>query len=433
MFNDSLLDDANFTDLSNVSTEQTNASSSTEGANNNDTVNWAWDTDSVIPYLLIIDALLTIGWSVLANSIILIAVLIDRNLQHNAYFYGVSLALADLIGTVDLGFGCYFLLFDSWPIESPGLCKFWNSVDYTTGLIASLSIGAISFDRYKMVKYPEKYLREETTKRVIVRIVLIWLFSILFYVPTTTLWDVIAGYTVIASDDCDPEFRNVVGMTVSQFLAEFLLPFVVIVYCNLKLLLFVRGLSERDQGLKYNLSIVEVEQRFTKAPGSLELLEEIAAMQSEVECVKQDIRTIDEGRDNTFTLIILVGTFFSFWCPWEMIGNFARPICHCIPDYLYNAAFWLQYHLVAVNAIVYGLTIRRFRHHFNKVFRIFLPFRFPQSTDKSKRLVGIRSSNAVASMDIRLEQKSPACQQNGDVPDQPHRRPAATALRTTEN
>jgi 7 transmembrane receptor (rhodopsin family) len=236
--------------------------STTEGNDSNTTIlnetsHTTWVLGNSISILLILDAAITSIWSLVANCMILVAVLVDPHLQHNAYVYGVSLALADLIGTINLGFGSYSLLYGSWPIQNAGLCKFWTALDYTTGLLGSLSIALISFDRYKMVKHPEKYLREETTKKAVMRSLVVWLFSFIFYVPATVFWDIVVGYSVIPVDECDPEFRDVAWMTVIQSVVEFFLPLCVIFFCNVSLILYMREQTKRNKGLQFNLQSVQ--------------------------------------------------------------------------------------------------------------------------------------------------------------------------------
>ncbi|GAV01789.1 hypothetical protein RvY_12445 [Ramazzottius varieornatus] len=332
----------------------------------NETEVYKWAFGPTISGLLIADTTLSVSFSVLVNSIIIIAVITDSKLHHNKFWYGLSLAVADLIGTLNLGFGCYNILYDGWPVQNRPLCKFWSCIDFTSGLIASLTIALISFDQYKLVRYPDIYEQEETGRRVAGRIISVWIFAILFYFPPVIFWDMVVGYSVVAIDQCDPEFKEVFWATVFQSVVEFFIPFTVILVYNYKLIKFIRGQLSKVHYLKQELKKVPRESTiFTMNSAEHEKIE---ARIFERERIKEEIRSIDVGRKNARSLIILVLLFFCVWFPWEVIGNLVEPICKCTPDDLYQAVYWLNYHLVVVNAIVYGLTVQRVRYHIKRLF-----------------------------------------------------------------
>ncbi|XP_055332303.1 octopamine receptor Oamb-like [Paramacrobiotus metropolitanus] len=331
-----------------------------------------WAVSIPIGGLVLLDTTVSIFWSFVANLIILGAVFIDPHLQRHSNFYGVSLAVSDVLGTANLGFGCYDILYNRWVIQSPGLCKFWVLIDYTMSLTGSLSICLISYDRYKMVFHPRLYAFEESSNRAVLRILFVWLVSFAFYIPVCLFWDYFVGYSVIAADDCDPEFRDVLWMTIVLSVVEFFLPFFLIVYFNVRLIFAVNRRAKR---------LVEVKKKLGEGPLSSlnfpvhstdhEAREEEAFERNRL---NTEAREIASAKGTTKSVLILVGVFAGLWLPWEFIGNFVIPICDdCVPLQLYQFAFWLQYHTYVVNAIVFGLTVERFRDYFRKVYRMIVP------------------------------------------------------------
>ena len=229
-----------------------------------------WVFGPAVSALLIADTSLSCSFSIVTNLIIIVSIISDSKLHRNKFWYGLSLAVSDLIGTSNLGFGCYNILYDAWISQNRALCKLWSSIDYTTGLIASLTIALISFDQYKVVRYPDIYEQEESGRRVAGRIVSVWIFALLFYVPPVVFWDVVLGYSVVPLDQCDPEFKDVFLATFFQSMVEFFLPFTVIVVYNYKLVKFIRGQMAKLYYLKEELK--KVPRETTIFPSELQII-----------------------------------------------------------------------------------------------------------------------------------------------------------------
>ncbi|XP_055338744.1 histamine H3 receptor-like [Paramacrobiotus metropolitanus] len=311
---------------------------------------------------LIADTAICVTWSLLANSIVLISVLRDPKLHQAQNYYIASLAASDwMMAAFVMPIALYNFLYKGWPIRSRALCKFWTFMDFTNSLQSSLSVSLISYDRYCMVCKPVSY-RNSTWRTAAFRIGATWTFSILFYGLTIMFWDVVQGYSDVPDNECLVEFEYDMTMSIIQAILEFLVPLALICYCNVRLWLYIRN---RRKKVYRSASFRVVAQ--SKNDEGLP----VCNMPS------KDKRTaIAEFRreQRTFrNLLILVGTYFSLWIWYEIISNFVQPVLfnfehRSVSTTVFLAATWPQYHLHAIDPIIYAITIERFRYHFKLAF-----------------------------------------------------------------
>ncbi|GAU89895.1 hypothetical protein RvY_02391-1 [Ramazzottius varieornatus] len=312
----------------------------------------------------------------------------DPKLRVVQNYYIVSLACSDFfMGGFSMPFGCYSFLYKlGWPIGNAGLCKWYLFEDYISSLQGSLTICLISYDRYKMVLHPIEYRNEETSKRAITRIALTWTFSILFYGPVVLFWDVVRGYSVIEPGTCDSEFRDVAWLTLLQAFVEFAVPLSIICYCNIRLLLYIRQRRKRQLEIRKLMEANGHTDTTTLEKDSHSASVTVSTIQSHHHSrIKKpanekrkdknqaELAEIRKEQRATRSLMILVGTFFCLWFFYEIVANFADPICKCISTEMYVASYWPIYHIASLNPMIYAITIERFRYHFKKFFSHLLP------------------------------------------------------------
>ncbi|XP_055338991.1 muscarinic acetylcholine receptor M3-like [Paramacrobiotus metropolitanus] len=323
---------------------------------------------------ILADTIISSLWIVLANSLILGSFLTDPKLRIIQNYYIASLALSDFcMGAFVLPLGGYQFVFEGWPSNDLHMCKFWNFMDFVMSIQSSLSVCLINYDRYKMVLHPIAYRNEESPKKALVRIFCSWIFSILFYGPVTLFWDTIAGYSVLPPYQCDVEFKDEIRATIPQAVVEFGGPLTVICFCNLRLMIYIRKRRRKMMEMKRNFDNTPVtdvttdnDDTETKAVKKVALTKEQEKQKSEMQEFRKEQRAVR-------SLLILVGVYFCLWFFYEMIGNFVGPICNCVPDSVYRASYWIQYHISGVNPIIYAVTIERFRYH----YQIFFSYIFP--------------------------------------------------------
>lgn len=320
-----------------------------------------------ITVFLLIDISITTPWAILANSIVIVNFFRDPKLRTVQNYYIVSLAVSDwMMGAFVLPLGLYNFLYDGWPIRSRLLCRFWIFMDFTNSLQSSLSVALITYDRYMMVCNPIFYRSRETPRRASLRIIMTWTFSVILYGGVTFLWDTIKGYSDIPLNQCFPAFSKNLWATGPQAFIEFVIPLTVICYCNIRIWVYVRKRHEktvqtasRTASFRYSVENPNVEK---------------PALEKRQEERKVALLEFIREQKAARSLLIHIGIYFSFWIWYEIIGNFVKPICGgCVSFALFAASYWPQYHLCAINPVIYAITIERFRFHFATFFRrIFL-------------------------------------------------------------
>ena len=53
-------------------------------------------------------------------------------------------------------------------------------------------------------------------------------------------WDLWVGYSVVSLDQCESEFYLTVWITSIQACVEFGIPLIIIVFCNVRLLIYIK-------------------------------------------------------------------------------------------------------------------------------------------------------------------------------------------------
>lgn len=181
------------------------------------------------------------------NILVLLAVYKTRSLQNLSMYFLASLSFADLmVGFLMTTF--YIVILALYNVEDKDLPRnffdllsrvenfFWVS----TLVATTLSLCGVSIDRYIAVMYSLRYRQLVTTRRCIVSIASIWLFSFGF-----------AASLFICGNDYDA--REV--FWVVCFALAVGVPFVVIVFCNIKLAIAARRQIRLIQGTSVHSEI----------------------------------------------------------------------------------------------------------------------------------------------------------------------------------
>lgn len=367
---------------------------------------WAYPLGACI--FLIVDTIITSSWSVFANLLVLWSFFTDPKIRIIQNYYIASLALSDLMmGGFVLPLGLYQFLYQGWPIDSKPLCKFWNILDFTMSLQSSLSVCLINYDRYKMVLHPIAYRNEETPRIAFARILATWVFSWLFYGPVNMFWDLWTGYSNIPSKQCDAEFKDVAWLTTLQATIEFGGPLIFLCYCNFRLFVYIRLRRKKMVDMRKGLENIQTEETSTShenPDGTKKQMDQTKkkkkiALTKDQEKNKAELQEFKKEQRAVRSLMVLVGTYFCLWFWYELIGNFVNPICNdCLPNEVYQASYWPQYHIAAINPIIYAITIERFRYHYRIVFSYILPCWVKHPTKVNRRKVAPTSMAAVHSI-----------------------------------
>lgn len=167
------------------------------------------------------------------NTLILLAIYIDKTLQTITNVFIVNLACADLLLTI---IGMPFTLVSSityrW-IFSDTWCKVNGMANSLFCVASILTLAAVSIDRYLAILYPFKYATWMTNKVAACMIVYIWCHALLIACLPLTSW---SRYTFISSESiCTVQWDYSIAYTLFLFSVCFFLPLGAMVFTYLRI------------------------------------------------------------------------------------------------------------------------------------------------------------------------------------------------------
>jgi hypothetical protein len=114
------------------------------------------------------------------NSLVLLALYLDKRLHSPSFYLIANMAIADLLlGLSVLPFSSVLeLLNDRW-IFGQSFCSAWLALDVLCCTASIMALMAVSIDRYIGVTRPLNYSSIMTTRRTIYLIIIVWTVSIL--------------------------------------------------------------------------------------------------------------------------------------------------------------------------------------------------------------------------------------------------------------
>ncbi|KPI95886.1 Muscarinic acetylcholine receptor DM1 [Papilio xuthus] len=144
--------------------------------------------------------------TVVGNSMVMISIKIDKQLQTISNYFLFSLAVADFaVGLISMPLFTMFTIFGYWPL-GPHICDTWLALDYLASNASVLNLLIISFDRYFSVTRPLTYRAKRTTRRAKVMIGGAWGFSLVLWPPWIYAWPYIDGERKVPPHECYIQF-----------------------------------------------------------------------------------------------------------------------------------------------------------------------------------------------------------------------------------
>ena len=172
-------------------------------------------------------------FTVIGNTMVIMAVVIFRKLRRINNLLIVSLASADLImGGAVLPLGSHYVVGSKWLLGTAG-CNIWTSIDVLSVTASICTLCAISLDRFVAIVMPFEYSTKMTKNRARGIIVFIWVTSaaIAFIPINLGWWKTDEKYDLQCYNDphcC--EFRINKTYAVVSSLISFYIPLVVMVF-----------------------------------------------------------------------------------------------------------------------------------------------------------------------------------------------------------
>ncbi|XP_033208961.1 D(2) dopamine receptor-like [Belonocnema kinseyi] len=122
------------------------------------------------------------------NILVCLAITWERRLQNVTNYFLMSLAITDLmVAILVMPLGILTLVRGYFPLPAI-YCLAWICLDVLFCTASIMHLCTISVDRYLSLRYPMKFGRNKTRRRVILKILFVWLLSIAMSLPLCLMY-----------------------------------------------------------------------------------------------------------------------------------------------------------------------------------------------------------------------------------------------------
>ncbi|CAH1784680.1 unnamed protein product [Owenia fusiformis] len=210
---------------------------------------WIYPADIRLPQVVLISVFVTalmVG-IVFGNTLVIIAIMTDRNLKTIQNSFIASLAVADLlVGCMIMPFSLANEMMGYWYFGEYW-CELWLAIDVLLCTASILNLCVISLDRYWSITKAIQYLKQRTAKRAAMMIAFVWVLSFIISVPPIIGWKKPQGKIEYwGFPTC--ELTDDIGYVVYSNVGSFYLPLIVMVGVYVRIYIAARKRSRR--GLK---------------------------------------------------------------------------------------------------------------------------------------------------------------------------------------
>uniref|UniRef100_A0A3P9Q997 Cholinergic receptor, muscarinic 4b n=1 Tax=Poecilia reticulata TaxID=8081 RepID=A0A3P9Q997_POERE len=318
--------------------------------------------------------------TVVGNTLVILSVKVNRNLQTVNNYFLLSLAAADLfIGLLSMNVYTMYRLRGRWPLGA-ALCDTWLVLDYVVSNASVLNLLLISLDRYLCTTWPLSYPVQRTGRVAGLMIGCAWLLSFLLWTPAILCWQSVGGRRVIPDGHCYIHLLASPAVTLGTTLPSFYLPALVMIglYSRLSAasrrrltcLQAEQGTPKMLDGQQPGLgSVSEPEGKseedalsITDLHGSASaVLSSCPSFRSQE---RRRRRVMARERRLTNTLLAILLAFIITWTPYNVMAVIAAFRHIRIPDELWTTGYWLCYVNSTINPCCYSLCNVTFRKTF---------------------------------------------------------------------
>ncbi|CAH1180972.1 unnamed protein product [Phyllotreta striolata] len=131
------------------------------------------------------------------NILVCLAICWERRLQNVTNYFLMSLAITDLmVAILVMPLGIYTLFRGGFTLPTI-YCLTWICLDVLFCTASIMHLCTISVDRYLSLRYPMKFGRNKSRRRVILKIVFVWLLSIAMSLPLSLMYSKDQGSLII--------------------------------------------------------------------------------------------------------------------------------------------------------------------------------------------------------------------------------------------
>ncbi|XP_075444626.1 histamine H3 receptor-like [Ascaphus truei] len=359
-----------------------------------------------IKVLVIVFISLLILLTVLGNSIVILAFIVDKRLRTQSNFFLLNLSICDFfIGAFSLPLYVPYFLTGKW-VLGRFLCKLWLIADYTMCTASAFNVALISYDRFLSVTMAVLYRSQQKRhSQTVLKMAAVWILSFLVYGPAILFWESFVGDNDIPKNICIPGFYYTWYFIFGASALDFALPLISISFFNLSIYWNIRKRSrkkrqssitppskEKVKTVRPYIIATNIVLSTPQLDGKEDIMSSVKKRVKRVKClpprqcfgsniasatqtcgthIKMNVNIIKLSRDKKVakSLVILVCVFCICWAPYSFLVS-VRAACqyYCINLYWYNISGWLLWINSSINPILYPLCHKSFRKAFIYMF-----------------------------------------------------------------
>ncbi|XP_053679711.1 uncharacterized protein LOC128730661 [Anopheles nili] len=133
-------------------------------------------------------AIILVFGTAAGNILVCLAIVWERRLQNVTNYFLMSLAITDLMVALSvMPLGILTLVKGHFPLDSK-YCLVWICLDVLFCTASIMHLCTISVDRYLSLRYPMKFGRNKTRRRVVLKISFVWILSIAMSLPLSLMY-----------------------------------------------------------------------------------------------------------------------------------------------------------------------------------------------------------------------------------------------------
>lgn len=196
---------------------------------------------------------------IFSNVISILAILSSNKKLDIIKILILNLESADIVYLTGIPFFAINALSSSWPFGLIG-CRIFYLIDYIGMTVGGYSIAALSFERLLFVTNKKTAVKlSKKCKKTIafVYITIIWLMSILFSLPLLNHIELRKFGDYIYSCELNINETKHEIILILRFVLIFLIPFIIILVCSIKLIIFIKKKPSINTIVIKNTNITE--------------------------------------------------------------------------------------------------------------------------------------------------------------------------------
>ncbi|XP_048121830.1 alpha-1D adrenergic receptor-like [Alosa alosa] len=302
-----------------------------------------------------------ISLAAFGNTLVILSVLWNRQLQTATNLFIGNLAVADLLLSVCvLPFSATLEVLGCWPFGRL-FCDAWAALDVLCCSASILSLCAIAVDRYMGVRHSLHYRSLVTRRRAGVVLVCVWTVCVALSVPPLLGWkEARPPDAKICTVTQEP------GYALFSSLLSFYLPLGVVLAVYAQVYVVARRTTHfLERGVKREGGEVVLRIHRRGAVLGEDISGGARRMNARV------LQRFTREKKAAKTLAMVVGVFILCWLPFFIVLPLGAMFPMLKPtETIFKVAFWLGYSNSCINPFIYPCSNQEFRRAFMKLLRL---------------------------------------------------------------